>query len=152
MFPKARQALVLYFSLAKDKVPFVSANDLIEHYRTHYYGDGSGFVKHDDFLEEFDKAIGYAGNKNNITTAMKKLADKTPKGKAPKNEAFFNALSDQVAKFTFGDAVAATTAGLKDAVVTVTAGAGAGIAVYLMVAFAGVYVLAYMNSKVKLPK
>lgn len=139
MYPLARQALTIYFNFAKGKLPFANVNDFIEHYRTHYYSDGT-YLKHDDFLDSFDSALRVPTNKNDMTKAMQKLAEKTPAGKIPKNEAYFNALVDQVSNFGFTEIAKSVAQGAKEFAQTATIGIGAGVAIYLLVALGGLFI------------
>lgn len=143
----ARNALKIFYDNAKTKLPVNSFDQLVEHYRTHYFGDGSGSIKHDEFLEEFGAAVDIA--RVDMATAMKNLARATPAGKLPKNEAFFKALSDQVLKLTPAEFASAVGKGLGKAATVATAGIGAGVGIYLAIAI-GAILLPQLLAKAKL--
>lgn len=130
-YNRAQSALLTFYQAAAGKLPVSSFNAMVEHYRTHRYPDGETLM-HDDFLEEFEGAL-KVSNAIDTTTAMKKLAAVTPKGKLPNTQAFFRALADQAGKLTAREFTDAVGAGLKDAAKVAVAGIGAGVGIYLMI-------------------
>lgn len=143
-FDRARAALNVFYTAAGGKLPVKSYAELVEHYRTHRFSDGE-VMKHDDFLEEFEGAVKAAGAK--ATDAMKRLAQATPAGKLPGTQAFFKALQNSVTNFTASDFAAAVGDGLKEAAIVATAGIGAGVGIYLLIAAGALLLPALLSRK-----
>lgn len=105
-FKNAHRFLELYFREAKDKLPFKTYDEFIQHYRIDHFlwENYREKVIHDDTLMFLDKAFEHV-SRDDGAAAMKSLAANTVPGKVPKSQAYFDALSGQVEKFSFMDAV-----------------------------------------------
>lgn len=137
MYNNAKRALRIFWDAGKSKLPFESFEAMIDYYRTDFdVTDVLGNpIKHDDFLRFFEQSLNYS-SPSDTQAAMKSLAASLPKGKIPNTSSFFDALSNQVEKFTFEDAkeVLAKTVEQAKEVATVAAVGGVGLFLLKMVA------------------
>lgn len=149
MYDNAKRALKVFWDKAKNKLSFKSFEEMIEYYRTDFdVTDVLGNpLKHDDFLETFNKAVGYVSDWDDVRSAMQSLADNLPKGKIPSTSSYFDALSNQVERFTFNDAktvVNKTVEQAKDVAIGVAIG---GASLWAMYAVGALLLIMMANRK-----
>lgn len=143
MFELVEKYLGFYFREAKEKLPFNSLDELIQHYRTDTDYDGN-IVVHDDYLERMEASFRIAGD-SDTKRAMQNLADRTQAGKTPSFQTILNSLSGQVESFTFEDALEVS----KDVGEKVAATAAAGIGLWAAKVVAGFILVGYLKKYLK---
>lgn len=143
MFELVDKYLGFYFREAKEKLPFSSYNEFLQHYRTDTDYDGN-IVIHDDYLERMEASFRIAGD-SDTKRAMQNLADRTEAGKTPSFQTILNSLSGQVESFTFEDALEVS----KDVGEKVVATAAAGVGLWAAKVIAGFILVGYLKKYLK---
>lgn len=146
MFELVEKYLGFYFREAKEKLPFNSLDELIQHYRIdHFLYENYGEkVIFDDNLELMESSFNIAGKEDSMA-AMRSLAARTEAGKVPSFQTILNSLSGQVESFTFQDAIEVT----KDVGEKVAATAAAGIGLWAAKVVAGFILVGYLKKYLK---